>query len=129
MSSILLDFYGKIIYMNAYTFIEIFSDLLAEHELNRKQFSEKSGIPYPTVIGWTTHNRLPDYTALIKIADFFDCSVDYLTGRQDYYGRDLYSGKISQQEKSLLVSFRKLSNENKNLIVNLSGKLSNKNKK
>ena len=109
-------------------FNEIFADLLAERGLNRKQFSEKSGIPYPTVIGWTTHNRLPDYTALIKIADFFDCSVDYLTGRQDYYGRELYSGKISQQEKMLLISFRKLNVNNKDLVEKLIGSLAAKSK-
>lgn len=104
-------------------FIEILNDLLEESNLNRKQFAEKSGIPYPTIIGWTTHNRLPDYTALIKIADYFNCSVDYLTGRQDYYGRDLYSGKISQQETMLLNGYRKLDSENKDLIIRLVSKL------
>lgn len=104
-------------------FIEIFTDLLEEHGLNRKQFSEKSGIPYPTVIGWTTHGRLPDYTALIKIADFFDCSVDYLTGRLDYYGHELYSSKMLQQEASLLLSYRKLDNEGKELIRKLVDKI------
>lgn len=63
-------------------FLEIFNDLLSENGLNRKQFAELSGIPYTTVIGWTSLNRLPDYTALIKIADYFKCSVDYLAGRQ-----------------------------------------------
>ena len=104
-------------------FIEILNDLLDEHNLNRKQFAEKSGIPYPTIIGWTTHNRLPDYTALIKIADYFNCSVDYLTGRQDYCGRDLYSGKISQQETALLNAYRKLDSENRELITKLANKL------
>lgn len=53
------------------TFLDIFNDLLVENNLNRKQFAEQSGIPYTTVIGWTNLNRLPDYSAIIKIADFF----------------------------------------------------------
>lgn len=104
-------------------FIEIFSELLAENGLNRKQFAEKSGIPYTTVSGWATQNRLPDYTALIKIADFFNCSTDFLTGRQDDYGNNFYSGEIAPQEKAMLNNFRKLDNENKQLILKLSQNL------
>ena len=59
-------------------FLEIFNDLLSENGLNRKQFAELSGIPYTTVIGWTNLNRLPDYTALIKIADYFNALLTTL---------------------------------------------------
>ncbi len=52
-------------------FVEVFNDLLAENDMSKKKFSEQSGIPYPTIIGWTNLHRLPDYTALLKIADFF----------------------------------------------------------
>lgn len=104
-------------------FIEIFNELLEEHELNRKQFSEKSGIPYTTVIGWTKLNRLPDYTALIKIADFFNCSIDYLAGRQDDYGNIYSSVEVSQVEQNLLKNFRKLESDNKDLIIRLTKNL------
>ena len=104
-------------------FIEIFNDLLDEKGLNRKQFAEKSGIPYTTVIGWTAHNRLPDYTALNKIADFFNCSVDYLMGRQDDWNNTIIPVEILQSEQTLLKNFRKLNTENKELILTLIKKL------
>lgn len=100
-------------------FIEIFNDLLEEKELNRKQFAEQSGIPYTTVIGWTNLNRLPDYNALIRIADFFHCSLDYLTGRQDEFGNIYSSVEVSKAERTLLKNFRKLQPENKDLTVKL----------
>ncbi len=100
-------------------FIDIFNDLLDEHKLNRKQFAEQSGIPYTTVIGWTNLNRLPDYTALIKIADFFHCSIDYLTERQDDYGNVYTSIEVSKVEQTLLKNFRKLQSENKELTIKL----------
>lgn len=62
-------------------FLEVLNDLLNEEGISRWQFAERSGIPYTTVVGWTNLGRLPDFAALIKIADFFDCSVDYLMGR------------------------------------------------
>ena len=97
-------------------FVEIFNDLLEERNLNRKQFAEQSGIPYTTVIGWTKLNRLPDYTALIKIADFFQCSIDYLVGRQDNYEVDYSFPEVTNSEQTLIKNFRKLDSENKELV-------------
>lgn len=108
-------------------FVELFNDLLGEHNLNRKQFAEQSGIPYTTVIGWTKLNRLPDYTALIKIADFFHCPIDYLAGRQDSFGNVYSSVEISQAEQNLIRTFRKLSSENKELVTKLTSNLAKQN--
>lgn len=104
-------------------FVELFNDLLEEHNLNRKQFAEQSGIPYTTIIGWTKLNRLPDYTALIKIADFFQCSIDYLAGRQDIYGSSYSSVEVSHTEQNLIKNFRKLDADNKELVSKLTKNL------
>ena len=97
-------------------FLEIFNDLLSENGLNRKQFAELSGIPYTTVIGWTNLNRLPDYTALIKIADYFKCSVDYLAGRQEQYA-DSNLMSLKKSESRLISHYRALGEENKKLLL------------
>lgn len=110
-------------------FLEIFNELLDENDLNRKQFSEKSGIPYTTVIGWTKLNRLPDYTALLKIAEFFNCSIDYLTGRQDAFESAVTPTEMSVKEQSLLKNFRALDAESKELILNLTKKIKKTNAK
>ena len=110
--------------MESNIFIETFNDLLAEKGLNRKQFAESSGIPYTTIIGWTKLIRLPDYSALIKIADFFQCSIDYLVGRQDEFGNAIYSSENLHSEMLFLKYFRNLSTENKELIIKLTRNLS-----
>ena len=94
-----------------------------ENGLNKKKFAEQSGIPYPTVIGWTNLNRLPDYAALNKIADFFHCSVDYLMGREgvDFTPQNV---RFSLMEKRLLTQYRRLSEENKEIIFRLVEQLS-----
>ena len=107
-------------------FIDIFNDLLDEKNLNRKQFSEQSGIPYTTVIGWTNLNRLPDYNALIKISDFFQCSVDYLVGRQNYYDFAPLTIASSKQEQNLLFNYRKLSQKDKEIVQTITEALINK---
>lgn len=108
-------------------FIENFNELLTEKGLNRKQFAEQSGIPYTTIIGWTKLNRLPDYSALIKIADFFHCSIDYIVGRQDEFGNTLYSAENLHTELSFIKYFRNLNSENKELIIKLTKNLSKPN--
>ncbi len=100
-------------------FVEIFNELLEDYNLNRKQFAEQSGIPYTTVIGWTKLNRLPDYTALIKIADFFHCSIDYLVGRQDDSENGGSFSEVSHSEQTLLKDFRELNSDNKELVSKL----------
>lgn len=105
-------------------FLTVFYDLLAERGLNRKQFAEKSGIPYPTVIGWTNLKRMPDYYALIRIADFFSCSLDYLAGRKEEFSRAAAEPPATDEER-LLRNFRRCSDENKTLLLTLSEKLTN----
>lgn len=79
-------------------FLEVLNDLLNEEGISRWQFAERSGIPYTTVVGWTNLGRLPDFAALVKIADFFDCSVDYLTGRTSDFVRVQSEPKPQKQE-------------------------------
>ncbi|MDE7182406.1 MAG: helix-turn-helix domain-containing protein [Clostridia bacterium] len=109
--------------MEKNNFIEIFNDLLSEEGLNRRQFAEKCGIPYTTVIGWTSLNRLPDFTALIKIANFFNCSIDYLAGRQDDFKQTTEQSNVFTREKTLLKYFRALDSENKDLIIKIAHNL------
>ena len=119
MSSILLEslFYTK--HMNTVSFAEKLHELLAENGLNRKQFAEKCGIPYPTVIGWTNLNRLPDYSALMKLADFFDCSVDYLMSRQDDVGNITVVSSLSSDEEKLFTTYKQLTPAQKQAVNKL----------
>lgn len=103
-------------------FIEVFNELLEDNGMNRKQFAEKSGIPYTTVVGWTKLGRLPDYNALIKIADFFKCSTDLLTERQTE-NDNYFSVGVLPSENALIKNYRKLSTENKELVLKLSKNL------
>ena len=109
--------------MESEKFVERLSELLAEAGLNRKQFAEKCGIPYTTVIGWTTLNRLPDYSSLVKIADFFDCAIDYLAGRQDDYELSGDGGAFSARERALIDGYRRLDEDGKELVLRLVEKL------
>ena len=40
--------------------------------------ASETGIDYPTIRQWRTHNRIPNPDALIKISHFLNVSIDYL---------------------------------------------------
>ena len=68
-----------------FVFLKMFDSLLKENNLNKRQFSIKSGIPYTTVDGFYKKGyeniRL---TTLKKIANFFGVSLDFLILGKDY---------------------------------------------
>ncbi len=67
---------------NLSKFSEMLDSLMFEHELNITKLSESTGID-ETTIGRYLHARYtPTIANLLKIANYFNCSADYLLGRE-----------------------------------------------
>ena len=64
-------------------FGEKLKELRTEKGLSQRKFGELFGVCNQTVSFWETGSREPDLDALIKIADFFDVSIDFLLGRKE----------------------------------------------
>lgn len=56
-------------------------ELRKEKGLTQTQLSEQLEIPQTTYAGYETGKHEPDFKTLIKIADFYKTSTDYLLGR------------------------------------------------
>ena len=65
-------------------FSEQLNGLRIENNLSRVQLAEKLNISVRLVSYWENGQRECDFDMLIKIADLFSVSVDYLLGRKDY---------------------------------------------
>lgn len=50
---------------------------------SQQSFADAFGIAQSTVGNWEAGKREPNYDTTIRLADFFDVSVDYLLGRTD----------------------------------------------
>lgn len=52
-------------------------------DINQVELSKIMNVSKQTVSNWENKNRTPDVITLSKLADLFNCSVDYLLGRVD----------------------------------------------
>jgi Predicted transcriptional regulators len=72
-------------------------ELREEKRLLSKEFAKIMNVEPATISNWENGNRFPKDDVLIKIADYFDCSIDYLLGRTDDKLSKIYSGKLHGQ--------------------------------
>ncbi|MGN0568430.1 MAG: helix-turn-helix domain-containing protein [Acutalibacteraceae bacterium] len=56
-------------------------ELREDRDLRQADVSSATGIDQRTLSNYETGKTNPDSFALIKLADFFDVSIDYLIGR------------------------------------------------
>jgi len=55
--------------------------LRKKSKLSQRVLAELVDVTAPTLSLWEKENRYPNYATLLKFADFFDVSLDYLIGR------------------------------------------------
>ena len=65
------------------TFTERLQFLKTQKHLLQKEVANAIGISVRTYQRYETGERLPDIQVLVKLADYFNVSTDYLLGRSD----------------------------------------------
>ena len=65
-------------------------NLREDRDLRQSDLAKAVGIDQRTISNYETGKSNPDSYALIKLADFFNVSIDYLVGRtkSDFYGAE-----------------------------------------
>ncbi len=59
-------------------------DLREDRDMRQKDLADATGIDQRTISNYETEKTSPDGEALIRLADFFNVSIDYLVGRSEY---------------------------------------------
>ncbi|MBQ8426684.1 MAG: helix-turn-helix transcriptional regulator [Clostridia bacterium] len=65
-------------------FSQRLKELRLEKKLYQSQLAKELNVDRTTVVKWEKNEQETDFATLIKIADFFDVSIDFLLGRKDY---------------------------------------------
>lgn len=57
--------------------------LISKKGINSKKLSDATGISTGNISDWKSGRSMPTASKLIILADYLDCSIDYLLGRTD----------------------------------------------
>lgn len=68
-------------------FVEILEGLMFERGLNKKMLAKQVHINATCISHYLLEKRAPTVESLIKLADYFHCSTDFLLGKEEENGR------------------------------------------
>lgn len=102
-------------------FCDRFRQLREESGVSMNQLARALDVSNAAICKWENGNAEPKVTYLIKLSEFFECTVDYLVGKTDDFGASKTTEstpplKLTHKEKQLVASFRELSPNMKHLI-------------
>ena len=90
-----------------YTFPERLSELRTENGWTQQQLGIKLNVSVATVSRYENGYRRPDPEILLKLADIFNVSVDYLLGRVDHRLYGMKSEKLPNPLNNLSTAERR----------------------
>ena len=93
-------------------------DLREDEDMKQWQIAEILGMKQEQYQRYESGKRETPINILIKLANYYDISLDYIAGRTNDKG-GLHSMQIDQDEKKLLALFRRLNRQQKNIILEL----------
>ncbi len=88
-----------------------------KRNINQLKIAVDLGISQESISKYETGKAMPSKDILIKLADYLNCSIDYLLGRTD--NPNLNKQKISKEDtkiENLIFRYKKLSDTNKNKL-------------
>ncbi len=95
-------------------------ELRKERNLRQRDVAEQVGVSAQSYGYYENGINKPDPDMLVKLADFFGCSLDYLVGRSDDFGSVVVLSQtgelLTAEEKLLLDCFRRLSPQQRSRV-------------
>lgn len=95
------------------------SELRQTKNISQRELAEAIGVKNYTVANWEQGRSEPSVMDLSALADYFDCSVDYLIGREDELGITRAEFKEYGLDSEFIKKFTKLSKQKQKLIAEL----------
>ena len=92
-------------------------EMREERHLTQNEVAQQIQTSQINIGRWEKGLNEPTASFLVRLADFFNCSVDYLLGREDDFGNVVVQTEkpapLPQDEQDLLETYRKLDTQNK----------------
>lgn len=82
-------------------FSEVLKELRESRKLTQSDLAKELGLKRQSISNYENNGRQPDFDILNKIADYFDVTTDYLTGRTNFKQPGMKS-YFTQEEKVII---------------------------
>ena len=89
--------------------------LREDASISQKALAEAIGVSQQSVNKYENHNIEPDIETLIRIADFFETSVDYLIGHTSIRRKieEVHVFELNDRESKVMEQYRSLTSKQK----------------
>lgn len=93
-------------------------ELREEKGLFQRELANIFHISKNSVYNWENGISEPNIDLLIKLANYFECSIDYLLGRESESGLiEIKGTQLRPDEVELLALYQKLNYQDKNQLI------------
>lgn len=89
-------------------------DLLEERNMKQNKLAEELNMASSTINGYIKDNRQPDYKTLIRLAEYFQVSTDYLLGLTE--SRQMIDQPLTMKEREMMGMYRDLNTDKQDLL-------------
>lgn len=108
-------------------FNERLKSLRTEKGITQEELANRLNLPQSTIRRYESGNTsLPKHERLKLLADFFNCSVDYLLGRSDSADSLNNEDDLTDEEKKFISIFRNLEKDDKQYLSGLMERIQKK---
>ena len=89
--------------------------LREDASISQKALADAIGVSQQSVNKYENHNIEPDIETLIRIADFFETSVDYLIGHTSVRRKieEVHIFELNERESKVMEQYRSLTSKQK----------------
>ena len=106
----------------------ILKALRIDADLIQKELAEKVGYNQRNISDWENGRTEPNIEAIFKLANFFECSIDYLLGRSNELDNVIIVKNLNESEEELIKLFKRLNNNQQSKYLGYGYGLLDKNK-
>ncbi|MBQ9480777.1 MAG: helix-turn-helix transcriptional regulator [Clostridia bacterium] len=92
-------------------------ELREDKNISQKEVADAIRTNQSTIARWESGEHFPSSEFLIRLADLFQCTTDYLLGREDDFGNVSANANLSPEEDNLLCLYRRASSSVKPMII------------
>ena len=88
--------------------------LRTEFKISQQQLANAIGVSQQSINKYENQDVEPDIAVIIKIADYFSVSIDYLVGRN--MSPDFVVSSLTKEEKTVFSKYKTLNKKEKDII-------------